>query len=156
MVDGYGWRIGSAAASEAACWLRRKEQQKAEAIMLTPTPHLVQAGAAGRRKAVGEAVFGGGSVDGGTVGDGCALPAAVLACVPVTAAATAPASEKADPATDSSVGSGERREGESDLRQNADGAVDCVEASSGAGGVLERLGAEGADESRGEGAIVAA
>ena len=52
---------------------------------------------------VGEAVLGDGSVDGGTAGDGCALPAAAPAYVLVPAAATAPASEEVGPATDSSL-----------------------------------------------------
>ena len=94
-----------------------------------------------------QAVFGDGSVDGGTVGGGCALPAAALACVPVPAAATAPTSEEADPVTDSLVGGGERCEGEADLWQSADGAAGCGGAGSGACGVLERLGTEGTDES---------
>ena len=50
---------------------------------------------AGGGKAVGEAVVGDGSVDGGMVGDGSALSAAAFARVPVTATATAPASEEA-------------------------------------------------------------
>ena len=95
-----------------------------------------------------QAVFGDGSIDGGTAGGGCALPAAALACVPVPATATAPASEEADPVTDFPVGSGERCEGEADLWQSADGAVGCGVVSSGVCGVLERLGAEGTDESR--------
>ena len=65
--------------------------------------------------------------------------------VPDIASATAPASEKADPATDSIEGGGEQSEGEGGRRQVGEGAEDSGETDIGACGVLERLGAEVAE-----------
>ena len=98
------------------------------------------------------AVVGSGSVGGGTV-VGSALRSAAGAFVPAPATATAPAPEEVEPASDSSVGSVERHEGEAEWRRGANGAVDCAEAGSGACGVLERLSARGGDGSCGEDAI---
>ena len=45
----YGWPLGSAAASVAACGLRRNGLREADGSIPPPTPLCVQAGAAGRR-----------------------------------------------------------------------------------------------------------
>ena len=92
-----------------------------------------------------EAVLCDGRVDGGAEGDGSDLPAAAAAPMPDIASATAPASEKADPATDSIEGGGEQSEGEGGRRQVGEGAEDSGETDIGACGVLERLGAEVAE-----------
>ena len=76
--------------------------------------------------------------------------------MPDTASATAPASEEADPATDSIEGGGEQSEGEGGRRQGGGGAEDSGETDIGACGVLERLGAEVAEGLRCDDDILAA